>query len=290
MKLVTFIHNGVTHIGKLISAQNEQLVVDLNKARPDLPTTMLEFLAGGESLLSIAQQVPAEQLIPLSAVKLLAPMPVPGKILCIGLNYRDHAVETGAEIPKFPVVFSKYANTVIADGEAIRLPRVSSQVDYEAELGVVIGKRGRYISEAAALDYVAGYMVINDVSARDYQNRTSQWTMGKTFDTFAPMGPALVTTDEIPGPHNLSIRLTLNGETLQDSNTYNMIFNIPQLVASLSEVMTLEPGDVISTGTPPGVGMARTPQRWLRPGDSIAITIEQIGTLSNPVVAEERGS
>src|SRR5258708_3328132 len=239
---------------------------------------MLEFLAGGDSLRSIAHQVSTEEFYPLSAVKLLAPVPVPGDVVCIGPNYRDHGAEAGLEIPTFPVVFSKSANTVIADGEAIRLPRVSSQVDYEAELGVVIGKRGRYISEAAALDYVAGYTAINDVSARDYQNRTSQWTMGKTFDTFAPMGPALVTTDEVPDPHNLSIRLTLNGETLQDSNTCNMIFNIPQLVASLSEVMTLEPGDIISTGTPPGVGMARTPQRWLRPGDSIAITIQQIGT------------
>src|SRR5258708_33816757 len=158
---------------------------------------MLEFLAGGDSLRSIAHQVSTEEFYPLSAVKLLAPVPVPGKIVCIGLNYRDHAAEAGLEIPTFPVVFSKYANTVIADGEAIRLPRVSSQVDYEAELGVVIGKRGRYISEATALGYVASYLAINDVSARDYQNRTSQWTTGDPFDTFAPIGAVLRTTNEL---------------------------------------------------------------------------------------------
>ena len=224
--------------------------------------------------------------MPLSSVKLNAPVPHPGKILCIGLNYSDHAAETGQPLPAFPVVFAKYSNTVISPGESIVLPKVTDQVDYEAELGFVIGKRGRYISEADALDYVAGYLPINDVSARDYQNRTSQWTMGKTFDTFAPMGPALVTADEVPDPHHLSIRLTIGDEVLQDSNTDKLIFNVPQLVASLSEVMTLEPGDVVSTGTPPGVGFARKPPRFLKAGDVVSVIIEKLGTLTNPVVDE----
>jgi acylpyruvate hydrolase len=287
MKLVTFTRSGTTHIGKLVGADGQQSVVDLNEARPDLPASMLAFLEGGTAMFSAAQQVPEDKSYPLAAVKLLAPVPRPGKIICIGLNYSDHAAETGQAIPQYPVVFAKYSNTVIADGEAIILPKVSSQVDYEAELGFVIGKRARHVVESEAMQYIAGYVVVNDVSARDYQNRTSQWTMGKTFDTFAPMGPALVSSDEISDPHDLNIRLTVGNEVLQNSNTCNLIFNIPQLVASLSEVMTLEPGDVVSTGTPPGVGAARKPQRWLRPGEVVTITIEKVGTLSNPTVAEK---
>jgi 2-keto-4-pentenoate hydratase/2-oxohepta-3-ene-1,7-dioic acid hydratase in catechol pathway len=283
MKLVTFVQSGSTRIGALVGDR----VVDFSQADASLPKDMLSFLAGGKTTLAAAQKAIAEATgIPLSSVKLLAPIPRPGKIICIGLNYSDHAAETGQAIPKFPVVFSKYANTVIATGENIVLPRVSEQVDYEAELGFVIGKTARYISAANALDYVAGYLPVNDVSARDYQNRTSQWTIGKTFDTFAPMGPALVTSDEIPNPNNLKISLTINDETLQNSNTDKLIFNIQQLVESLSEVMTLEPGDVVSTGTPPGVGMARNPKRFMKPGDVVNITIEGLGTLSNPVVAE----
>jgi 2-keto-4-pentenoate hydratase/2-oxohepta-3-ene-1,7-dioic acid hydratase in catechol pathway len=286
MKLVTFSHGSVTHIGKLSGRDGQEFVVDLNEANSSLPTTLSAFLEGGEALRKLAQQVPAANGYPLSSVKLHAPIPHPGKIICIGLNYSDHAAETGQAIPEYPVVFAKYSNTVIAHGESIVLPKVTQQVDYEAELGFVIGKRARYVAEASALDYVAGYLIVNDVSARDYQRRTSQWTMGKTFDTFAPMGPALVTADEVPDPHNLNINLTIGSEELQNSNTRNLIFNIPQLVASLSEVMTLEPGDVVSTGTPPGVGSARKPQRWLRPGETVSITIEKLGTLSNPIVSE----
>ncbi len=167
------------------------------------------------------------------------------------------------------------------------LPRVSQKVDYEGELGVVIGRRGRHISEAEALGYVAGYLPFDDVSARDYQMRTSQWTIGKTFDTFAPMGPALVTADEIPDPHDLDLQVTVSGEVLQASNTRHLIFSVPRLIAYLSQVMTLEPGDVISTGTPGGVGVARTPQRFLQPGDEVRVEIERLGTLVNPVVAEK---
>ncbi len=286
MKLVTFTQNGSSRIGALITRDGQEMVVDLNAAQPDLPTDMFAFLAAGDKARALAEKALTGKAVRLSAVKLQAPIPRPGKIICIGLNYRDHAMETGQAIPQFPVVFAKYANTVIGSGDKIVLPKGSSQVDYEAELGFVIGRRGRNIPEREAMAYVAGYLPVNDVSARDYQNRTSQWTMGKTFDTFAPMGPALVTADEVADPHNLGIRLTIGDEVLQNSNTCNLIFNIPRLVASLSEVMTLEPGDVVSTGTPPGVGMARKPQRFLRAGDVVRVEIEKVGTLTNPVVAE----
>jgi acylpyruvate hydrolase len=285
MKLVTFSQNGGARLGAL---KDEQTIIDLNLADSRLPADMLAFLEAGEAALQMAKAAVAvaKETIPLTSVKLHAPIPKPGKILCIGLNYSDHAAESGQPLPDFPIVFAKYANTVIAPSEAIILPRVTDQVDYEAELGFVIGKRGRYISEADALNYVVGYLPINDVSARDYQSRTSQWTMGKTFDTFAPMGPALVTADEVPDPHNLSIKLTIGDDVLQDSSTSKLIFGIPQLVASLSEVMTLEPGDIVSTGTPPGVGAARKPPRFLKAGDVVSVIIEKLGTLSNPVVAE----
>ncbi|MBC7814321.1 MAG: fumarylacetoacetate hydrolase family protein [Burkholderiales bacterium] len=286
MKLVTFTQNGgVSRLGAL---KEDQSVIDLNQANSRIPADMIEFLKAGVSALELARTVIAgnHQGIPLSSVKLQAPVPNPGKIICIGLNYSDHAAESGQPIPEFPVVFSKYSNTVIAHGDSIVLPKVSTKVDYEAELGFVIGKRGRNISEADALQYVAGYLPINDVSARDYQNRTSQWTIGKTFDTFAPMGPALVTSDEVGDPHNLKISLTIGDKVYQNSSTSFLIFNIPQLVASLSEVMTLEPGDVVSTGTPPGVGFAQKPPRFLQAGDVVSVTIEKLGTLTNPVVGE----
>jgi acylpyruvate hydrolase len=284
MKLVTFVHNGSTRIGALVGADR---VVDFSQADPLLPGDMIGLLRGGEAALAAARKAAgSSQTLALADVKLLAPVPHPDKIICIGLNYSDHAAETGQPIPKFPIVFSKYSNTVIATGENIVLPRVSNEVDYEAELGFVIGKTARHVSAANALEYIAGYMPINDVSARDYQTRISQWTMGKTFDTFAPMGPALVTSDEVGDPGNLAINLTINGETLQNSNTNKLIFGVPQLVEALTEVMTLQPGDVVSTGTPPGVGMARNPKRYMRPGDVVNITIEKLGTLSNPVVAE----
>ncbi len=290
MKLVSFVHNYATHIGALVTRGGEDRVIDLNQADLSLPKDMIAFLAGGKAAQSAAQKAidSTSESLSLAEVKLLAPIPRPGKIICIGLNYSDHAAETGQPLPKFPIIFSKYANTVIATGENIVLPRVTDQVDYEAELGFVMGKTAKYVSAANALDYVAGYMPINDVSARDYQNRTSQWTMGKTFDTFAPMGPALVTADEIQ-INNLKISLTVNGETHPQNlqaNTDKLIFNVQQLIEAISEVMTLEPGDIVSTGTPPGVGMARNPKRFMHAGDVVNITIEGLGTLSNPVVAE----
>ena len=223
----------------------------------------------------------------LASVKLLAPVPRPPKLICVGLNYRDHAIESNMEIPKVPTIFSKYATSVIGPGEKIRLPRVSTKPDYEAEFAVIIGKGGRHISAGAWKEHVFGYTILNDVSARDYQMATSQWMIGKTFDTFAPMGPAIVSADEIADPHNLDISLTINGETLQHSNTKNLIFRIPDLIEYLSAVFTLESGDVISTGTPAGVGFARKPPRFLQPGDDVKVRVEGLGELWNPVAAED---
>jgi 2-keto-4-pentenoate hydratase/2-oxohepta-3-ene-1,7-dioic acid hydratase in catechol pathway len=222
-----------------------------------------------------------------SAQKLAAPIPRPPKIICIGLNYRDHAAESNMPIPQTPTVFAKFPTAVIAPGEPIVLPKASTQPDYEAEFAVVIGRRGRHIPEDRWLDHVFGYTILNDVSARDFQMATSQWMIGKTFDTFAPFGPAIVTADEIEDPHNLAISLDLNGETMQSSNTSNLIFTVPKLVAYLSSVFTLEPGDIIATGTPGGVGFARKPPRYLLPGDECRVRIEGLGELYNPVIAEE---
>jgi len=190
-------------------------------------------------------------------------------------------------IPDVPTVFAKFPTAVTGPGQPIVLPRNSAKPDYEAEFAVVIGKRGRHIPEDRWREHVFGYTIMNDVSARDFQMATSQWTMGKTFDTFAPLGPAVVTADEVPDPHSLAISLTLDGELMQNSNTGNMIFKVPRLIAFLSSVFTLEPGDIISTGTPAGVGFARKPPRWLKPGDEVTVRVEGLGELSNPVVAEE---
>lgn len=219
-------------------------------------------------------------------VRYLAPVPRTAKIICIGLNYRDHAAESGLPIPDVPTVFAKFPTALTGHKCPIVIPKNSTKPDYEAEFAVVIGKRGRHIPEESWLEYVFGYTILNDVSARDFQMATSQWTIGKTFDTFAPVGPALVTADEIPDPHNLRISLELSGDLMQDSNTSNLIFKLPRLIAYLSSVFTLEPGDIIATGTPAGVGFARKPPRWLVPGDEVITRIEGIGELRNPVVAE----
>ncbi len=220
-------------------------------------------------------------------VRLRAPLLRPGKIICLGLNYADHARETNSPIPQYPELFNKFANALIGPGEPIVLPRVSQQVDYEAELAVVIGRAGRYIETARALEHVAGYTILNDVSMRDFQFRGRQWMQGKTFDRSTPLGPWLVTADEIPDPQGLEISCEVSGEVLQHSNTREMIFDVAYVVAYISQIMTLEPGDVIATGTPAGVGFAREPKRLLRPGDVVRVTVEKIGTLENPVVAEE---
>lgn len=221
--------------------------------------------------------------IPLEKAEILAPLSQPEKIICVGLNYYDHCRETGMEPPTSPVIFSKYANAIIGDKDSIELPVNSNEVDFEAELAVVIGKEAKQISEEEANDYIFGYTILNDISARDLQFADGQWIRGKTADTFAPIGPGIVTREEIKDPHQLDISLTLNGEVMQDSNTSNLIFTIPYIVSFLSQSMTLKPGDIIATGTPPGVGMGREPKVWLKNGDQLSITIEKIGTLSNPV-------
>ncbi len=288
MKLVTYVKDGEYMPGAIVKRDGREVIVDLLAADASLPASIRALLEAGPPALQKAEAAAEEATgyLELSAIKLAAPIPNPDKILCIGLNYADHAAESGQPLPDYPIVFSKYSNTVIGSGDAIVLPKVTDQVDYEAELGFVIGKRARHVSEADALEYVAGYLNVNDVSARDYQTRTSQWTMGKSFDTFAPMGPALVTADELPDPHNLAIRLWIGADTLQDSSTSQLIFSVPQLLADISQVMTLQPGDIVSTGTPPGVGAARRPPRWLKPGETVNMEIEGLGVLSNPVVAE----
>jgi 2-keto-4-pentenoate hydratase/2-oxohepta-3-ene-1,7-dioic acid hydratase in catechol pathway len=216
--------------------------------------------------------------------KLLAPVPRPGKLICIGLNYRDHAAESNMPIPERPVVFSKFTNAVIGQGQPVVLPATSTQVDYEAELAVVIGRKAKNVSPERAFDYVLGYTNLNDVSARDFQFADGQWQRGKSCDTFAPMGPYIATTDEVPDPHILQIMLRLNGKTMQNSKTDQLIFGVPELIAFLSETITLEPGDVIATGTPPGVGFARRPPVFLKAGDLMEVEIEGLGVLSNPLI------
>jgi 2-keto-4-pentenoate hydratase/2-oxohepta-3-ene-1,7-dioic acid hydratase in catechol pathway len=226
-------------------------------------------------------------VLPRAAVELCAPVPRPGKILCVGLNYKDHAAESNSPLPERPLLFSKFPTCVTAPGGTIRIPRGSEKVDYEAELGVVIGRRAARVPAASALEHVLGYVNFNDVSARDFQFKDGQWQRGKSCDTFAPFGEYIATKDEIPDPHVLRIRLRLNGKTMQDSNTDQLIFRVPELIESLSEHVTLEPGDVIATGTPPGVGFARKPPVWLQPGDRVEVEIEGLGVLANVVSASD---
>ncbi len=238
----------------------------------DFLTPAAEALSGGGLTVHDLQDVILE-----------APVPAPRKIICIGLNYLDHVIESGAEKPTSPLIFSKFSTCVTAPNEPIVLPLDSEQVDYEAEVAVVIGKKAKSISEANAMEYVFGYTNFNDVSARDMQFADGQWQRGKSCDTFAPFGPFVATKDEIADPHKLQIQFRLNGETLQDSNTDQLIFRIAELIEFLSRSITLEPGDIIATGTPPGVGFARKPPIFLKSGDVAEVEVEGLGVLSNPV-------
>lgn len=224
-------------------------------------------------------------LVPRRDAYWFAPVPRPGKIVCIGMNYHDHAKEIGLAVPKAPAIFSKFSSCVIAPGEPVVIPESSTQVDYEAELAVVIGRRAKHVAAESAYHHILGYTAFNDVTARDFQFGDVQWQRGKSCDTFAPMGQTIVTADEIPDPHTLRIRLTLNGTVMQDSNTDQLIFRVPELIEHITKSITLEPGDVIATGTPPGVGYARKPPVFLKPGDDMEIEIERIGGLGNPIVA-----
>ncbi len=290
MQLVTFSYQGQTRLGARVTRDDCHGVIDLHAAQPELPDEMITFLKAGRAALHLAQQVvdaaPDRALRLAEDIRLLAPVPRPGKIICLGHNYFDHMGLGRAEPPEYPTFFCKTVNTIIGSGAPIMLPRVSKQVDFEAELAVIIGQRARYVAIDQALNMVAGYSIFNDVSARDYQKRTSQWMIGKSFDTFGPLGPALVTTDEITDPHELELTLTVNTLERQHTNTRNMIFSIPRLIAYLSEVMTLEPGDVISTGTPAKINGETGKPSYLKPGDTVKIRIEKIGELISPVVAE----
>jgi acylpyruvate hydrolase len=290
MKLVTFVKDGRPRLGALRVTQMGEEVIDLHLADPRIPADMIAFLKAGKRALALAQaavtQAPPEAVYERTQVTLKAPLMRPGKIICIGQNYLEHAVESNATRPPYPIIFAKFANAVIGPGEPIVIPAAVQKPDYEGELAVVIGRRARNVPEASALDYVGGYTVLNDVSARDWQNRTSQWVLGKTPDTFCPIGPALVTADELPDPQIIHLRTVIGDEVLQSGYTGDMIFSVAHLIADMTAVMTLEPGDVIATGTPAGIGAARTPPRWLKPGEVIRVEIECVGVLENPIVAE----
>ncbi len=275
MKLVSFsVAGGAERPGYLLDDTAE--VVDLHNA-------------GFASTLEVITSTVAPELssdrYPLSAVKIHAPLSNPPRIFCIGLNYRDHAAESKMELPKFPVVFFKMAPSIIATGEAIVLPPITNEPDYEAEFAFVIGKGGYRIFAEHAMEHVYGYTILNDVSARDIQFSTSQWSLSKSLPTFCPLGPAIVTADEITDPHALGISLAIDGEILQNSNTRELIFRIPELIEYISSITPLLPGDIVSTGTPAGVGLGRTPKRWLRAGETVTVSVEGLGELTNPVVA-----
>ncbi|MGP8252902.1 MAG: fumarylacetoacetate hydrolase family protein [Terracidiphilus sp.] len=279
MKLVSFsIADGSVRPGVFVADGRQ--VVDLTAA--GYPEALEVITAGCTSV----RPDTACRTYPLSEVCLQAPLSNPPRVFAIGLNYHDHAVESGMAIPTTPVVFFKLPAAIIGPGEAIILPRNSAEPDYEAEFAFVIGKGGYRIPAAAWREHVYGYTIVNDVSARDVQFATSQWSMSKSFPTFCPLGPAIVTADEIPDPHQLEISLDIDGAVLQRSNTRELIFKIPALVEYLSSITPLLPGDIVSTGTPSGVGLGRTPKRWLKPGETVTVTVEGLGSLTNPTVRE----
>lgn len=286
MKLVSFTVGAGVRLGLV----RKNGVIDLNRASDgQLPADMLTFLQQGEAALSLTRQLESSATpdVALSEVKLLAPIANPTKVVAIGLNYMDHCREQKVEPPKAPLIFTKFSTSIIGPGETIRWdPALTKQVDFEAELAVVIGRTARNVAEAEALDYVAGYTICHDVSARDLQFSDGQWVRGKSLDTFCPLGPYLVTADEVPDPHALAIRCTVNETVLQNSNTSEMIFRIPYLIAYITRAFTLLPGDVITTGTPDGVGVFRNPKIFLKDGDVVTIEIEGLGQLINPCQEE----
>lgn len=287
MKLVTFNSGKEPRLGAVVDGQ----VVDLVAASGgQLPADMRSFLALGEAGMEQARAAAAQgssQAQPLDGVTLMAPVLNPTKVIAIGLNYMDHCREQKIDPPKAPVIFTKFPSAIIGPGETIRWdPKLTGQVDYEAELAVVIGRTARHVSEADALNYVAGYTICDDVSARDLQFGDGQWIRGKSLDTFCPLGPYLVTRDEIPNPNNLAIRCIVNDQVLQDSTTAEMIFQVPFLIEYVSRAFTLYPGDVIITGTPDGVGVFRDPKVFLKEGDTVTVEIEGLGQLSNPCAEE----
>jgi 2-keto-4-pentenoate hydratase/2-oxohepta-3-ene-1,7-dioic acid hydratase in catechol pathway len=279
MKLVSFVApDGNTYPGALDGAR--KLVIGLMGEKFN---STLEVIAAGFTRTKEEATYP---IFNLNEVRLVAPLANPPRVFAIGLNYHDHAIESKMALPEVPVVFFKMSTAIIGPGENIVLPRNSTKPDYEAELAFVIGKGGYRIPASAWREHVYGFTIVNDVSARDVQLATSQWSLGKSFPTFCPMGPAIVTTNEIADPHALNISLSIGGEVMQNSNTCELVFKVPELVEYISSITPLLPGDIVSTGTPGGVGMGRTPQRWLKPGETVTVTVEGLGSLTNPVVAE----
>ena len=316
MRLVTFVGGHERRLGAILGDQ----VVDVTLAyaarlarqgRPRasamaealVPPNLVVLLRGGEPSMEALREAVAfaEQGLKaggvsgihgervsyrLADVKIKAPVQDPRKIICVGLNYADHAAEAGREIPKTPMTFGKWSDAIIGPGDPIVIPKTSHMIDYEGELAFVMGRRAKYVKEEEAFDYVAGYTIFHDVSAREFQRADPQTMRGKALEGFAPMGPALVLKDEVPDPQGLDIETRLNGQVMQKSNTRHFIFTIPFLIAFITRSLTLEAGDVVATGTPAGVGFARTPPVWLKPGDTVKITIDRLGSLDNPVVAE----
>ncbi|THF77577.1 fumarylacetoacetate hydrolase family protein [Cohnella fermenti] len=305
MRLLNFEENGTYKLGVHIG--DEESVLDVaaalavrgNKSESaGIPATVQQVIEGGDAALTALEAFVAaatdasdrdNYMKQQSSLNLGPCVTHPNKIICVGLNYRKHAEETNAELPVYPILFNKFNNTLASHGEEIPLPKVSSKVDYEAELVIVIGKTAKYVPKEEALDYVFGYCNVNDLSARDLQLRTQQWLAGKSCDKFSPLGPYLVTADEVGDPNRLSIKCTVNGEVRQLSNTSDMIFDCAELVSYISECMTLVPGDLILTGTPEGVVLGYPPERqvYLKAGDTVSIEIEKLGTLTNKMVSEE---
>jgi len=283
MRIISFEIDGSARLGVVAG----DTVVDLAQAAPELPRDLLTLLKrdGGLTAAAAAAKAAGKAAVrPFEGLKLLPPIGNPGKIPCLGLNYADHAAEGGHQKPTYPSLFMRCTTSLVAHGAPIIRPKCSVQLDYEAELAVIIGRRGRHVPQADALKYVAGYACFNDASVRDYQRKTTQWTMGKNFDATGGFGPWFVSADELPpGGDGLAIRSRLNGEVMQNANTRDMLFPVAETIAILTEGMTLEPGDVIATGTPAGVGHARKPPVWMKHGDVIEIEIEGVGVLRNPI-------
>jgi len=284
MRLVTFQESGTERLGVFAGDS----VVDLSRAAPDLPRDLVALIRAGTDRLAgaerAAKDASAAARIPLARVQFLPPVTQPGKIICLGLNYVDHATEGGHAKPSYPSFFLRVATSLTGHREPIMRPQCSTQLDYEAELAVVIGRRARHLRESDALGCIAGYSCFNDGSLRDYQRKTGQWTIGKNFDRTGGFGPWMVTPDELPaGAAGLSIQSRLNGQVMQNANTRDMLFPVAETIVLLTECLTLEPGDVIVMGTPAGVGYARKPPVWMQQGDTVEIEIEGIGVLSNPI-------
>lgn len=283
MRLATFTHDGSTRLGL---ADGDE-IVDLAAAAPGLPREMIAFLEAGTEAMETARGAIAQGArIPLADVRLEAPIARPPKFLAVGLNYADHVAESGMDTPEHPTIFNKQSTCVTGPSDPVHVPKASHVLDYEGELGIVIGRRGRHVSRDDAADYIAGYVIVNDVTVRDWQFRTPTWTMGKSFDTHGPIGPWIVTTDEIVDPHQLALRTYVNEELRQESNTKQLIFDCFFLVEHFSTAFTLEPGDIIATGTPGGVGILSKPPQILKAGDVVRIEIDGIGEIENPIIDE----